>query len=145
MYSIFLTQYFPNLFNHEAEPMFSEHIRKPLARWTRLEKVYIKKIMTLYFYNGQNCLPRTSSLCLLFNKLHDFKIFFLRQTKCTHCCSMPFPFWMEFSAKDRLATKGVISSQGVKLSLVISKFNGTGSSITSEYFSVGDRSTPFFS
>lgn len=52
---------------------------------------------------------------------------------------------MEFSAKDRLATKGVISSQGVKLSLVISKFNGTGSSITSEYFSVGDRSTPFFS
>lgn len=58
---------------------------------------------------------------------------------------MPFPFWMEFSAKDRLATKGVISSQGVRLSLVIAKFNGTGSSITSEYFSLGDRSTPFFS
>lgn len=55
------------------------------------------------------------------------------------------PYWMEFSANDRLAAMGVISSQGVKLSPVNSKFNGTGSSITSEYFSQGDRSTPFFS
>lgn len=52
---------------------------------------------------------------------------------------------MEFSANDRLAAMGVISNQGVKLSPVNSKFNGTGSSITSEYFSQGDRSTPFFS
>lgn len=73
VYSIFLTQYFPNLLNHEAEPMFSEHVRKPLTRWTRHEKAYIKKIMTLYFYNGQSCLTRTSSLCLL---LINYMIFF---------------------------------------------------------------------
>lgn len=146
MYSIFLTQYFPNLLNHEAEPMFSEHVRKPLARWTRHEKAYIKKIMTLYFYNGQNCLTRTSSLCLLLiNYMVLCCCFFLRPTKCTHCCST-YPFPAEWSSQPRTGWPlRVISSQGVKLSLVISKFNGMGSSITSECFSLGDRSPPFFS
>lgn len=97
--------------------------------------------MTFVSYHGQSCLTRISSSCLL---LKNYVAFFFKANKMYSLLQYPLSLLNEVLSQWQ-AVKGIISNQGVKLFPIISRSNGTGSSITSKHFSQGDRSTPFFS